>query len=86
MSIFLSPKCYQDNKETLQKKLVKDIKVFLEKIKEKSDSMVMNDIKIYQNMKNKNWLSMKKTRYDNYKKLFSFRKLGLFLWLGKIGR
>ena len=60
MSIFLSPKCYQDTKETLQKKLVKDIKVFLEKIKEKSDSMVMNDIKIYQNMKNKSWLSMKK--------------------------
>ena len=28
--------------------------------KEKSDNMVVNDTKIYQKMKNKNWLSIEK--------------------------
>ena len=36
-----SAKYYQDNKEKLQKKLVKDIKVFLKKKKKKSDGMVV---------------------------------------------
>ena len=38
----------KDNKQ----KLVKDIKVFLKK-KKKSDNMVVNNSKIYQNIKNK---------------------------------
>ena len=41
MSKNSSAKYYQDNKEKLQKKLVKDIKVFLKKKKKKSDSMVV---------------------------------------------
>ena len=56
MSKDLSGKYYQNNKERLQKKLVKDIKVFLKKKKKKSDNMVMNNTKIYQKMKNKSLL------------------------------
>ena len=41
-----SVKYYQNNKERLQKKLVKDIKVFLKNRKIKSNNMVMNDAKI----------------------------------------
>ena len=36
-----------NNIERLQKKLVKDIKVFLKKKKKKSNNMVKNDTKIY---------------------------------------
>ena len=50
MSKDLSAEYYQNNKERLQKKLVK---VFLMKTKKKSDNMVVNDIKIYQRMKTK---------------------------------
>ena len=56
MSKDLSGKYYQNNKERLLKKLVKDIKVFLKKKKKKSDNMVMNNTKIYQKMKNKSLL------------------------------
>ena len=55
-----SAKYYQNNKDRLQKKLVKDIKVFLEKKKKKCDKMVVNDTKINQKMKNKNLLSIEK--------------------------
>ena len=48
MSKNLSAKYYQENKERLQKKLVKDIKVFLEKKKEKSNNIVVNVTKISQ--------------------------------------
>ena len=41
MSKNSSAKYYQDNKEKLPKKLVKDIKVFLKKKKKKSDGMVV---------------------------------------------
>ena len=51
MSKHLSTKYYQNNKD-YNKKLVKDIKVFLKK-KKKSNNMVMNDTKISQNMKTK---------------------------------
>ena len=61
MSKDSSAKCYQNNKERLQKKkLVKTIKVFLKKEKKKSVNMVVNDTKIYQKMKNKSLLSIKK--------------------------
>ena len=46
MSKNLSVKYYQENKEKLPKKLVKDIKIFLQKIKKKSDNMVVNVTKI----------------------------------------
>ena len=52
MSRDLSAKYYQDNKERLQKKLTKDIRIFLKK-KRKSCNTVLNGIKISQKMKNK---------------------------------
>ena len=60
MSKKLSVKYYQENKERLQKKLVKDIKIFLKKKKKKSNNMVVNVTKIPQNMKKINWLSIEK--------------------------
>ena len=41
-------------------KLVKDIKVFLKKKKEKSNNIFLNDTKIYQKMKNKSVFSIEK--------------------------
>ena len=77
MSKTLSAKYYQENKEKLQKKLVKHIKIFLKKKKKKSDNMVANVTKISQKMKNKSLLSIgkhiierKKTIYCNYKNVF----------------
>ena len=46
MSKNLSVKYYQENKEKFPKKLIKDIKIFLQKIKKKSDNMVVNVTKI----------------------------------------
>ena len=60
MSKNLSAKYYQENKERLQKKLVKDIKIFLKKKKKKSDNMVVNVTNISQKMKNKSLLCIKK--------------------------
>ena len=60
MSENLSVKCYQDNNERLQKKLVKDIKLFLNKRQKKSNNMAMKDTKVSQKMKNKSWLSIEK--------------------------
>ena len=54
MSKNVSAKYFQENKERLQKKLLKDIKIFLKKKKKKSHNMVMNVTEISQNMKNKN--------------------------------
>ena len=59
MSKDSSAKYYQYNKERLQKKVVKAIKVFLKKKKKTSDNVVMNNTKIYQKMKSKSWFSMK---------------------------
>ena len=59
MSKDSSAKYYQNNKERLQE-LIKDIKVFLKKKKIKSYNMVVNDTKIYQKMKSKSLLSIKK--------------------------
>ena len=60
MSKDSSAKYYQNNKERLQKKLMKDIKLFLKKEKKKSNNMVVNDAKVYQMMKNKSLLSIEK--------------------------
>ena len=59
MSKHLSAKYHQENKERLQKKLVKDIKIFL-KNKKKSDNMVENIAKILRNMKRKSFFSIDK--------------------------
>ena len=56
--------------------------------KEKKWYMVVKDTKISQKMKNKRWLRIEKniTKWEkspyNYKKLFSFKKFGLFLGVG----
>ena len=55
-----SAKYYQNEKEMLQKKLVKNTKVSLKKKKKKSNNMVVNDTKIDQKLKNKSWLSIEK--------------------------
>ena len=60
MSKTLSAKYYQQNKERRQKKLVKDIKIFLKKKKKKSGYMVMNITKISQKTKNKSLLNIEK--------------------------
>ena len=61
MSKTLSAKYYQENKERLQKKLVKNIKIFLKKKKKKnSDNMVVSATKISLTMKNKSLLSIEK--------------------------
>ena len=56
----LSAKHYQENKERLQKNLVKDIKFFLKKDKKKNYNMLVNVTKTSQKMKNKSLLSIKK--------------------------
>ena len=48
MSKGLSAKYYQENKERLQNKLVKGIKIFLKKKMKKSDNMLVNVTKISQ--------------------------------------
>ena len=58
-----SAKFYQDNKERLQEKLAKDIKVFLKKKMGKNNKMIVNDTKIYQKMKNKSLLNIVKYTY-----------------------
>ena len=60
MSKNSSAKCYQNNKERPQKKVLKDIKVFLKKEKGKNENMVVNDTKIYLKMKNKSLLIIEK--------------------------
>ena len=55
-----SGKYYQKTKNRPQKKLVKNIKVFLKKKKKKYHNMIVNDIKFYQKMKNKSLLSIEK--------------------------
>ena len=56
----LSAKYYQENKEILQKKLLKDIKIFLRKKKKKSNNMAVNVTKISQKIKKVSWLSLEK--------------------------
>ena len=60
MSKDSSNKYYQNEKETIQKKLLKHIKSFLKNKKKNSDNMVVKDTKIYHNMKNKSKLSIAK--------------------------
>ena len=54
-----SAEYYQENKERLQKKLIKDSKIFLEK-KEKKKKMVVNITRISQKMKKKSLVSIEK--------------------------
>ena len=59
MSNNLSARYYQESKEILQEKLMKDIKIFLQNKKKKSVTMVVNVTKISQKMKKINWLKKK---------------------------
>ena len=58
MSKSWSAKNYEDNKERLQKNLVKDIKVYVKKKKKNNDNMILKNTKISQEMKNKRFLSL----------------------------
>ena len=60
MSKNFSAKYYQEDKESLQRKLVKNIKIFLRNKKKKSDNIVVNVTKISQKMKNKSLLNIEK--------------------------
>ena len=53
MSKDSSTKYYQNEKERLQNKLLKDLKAFLKKKKKNSYNMVVKDTKIYHNMNSK---------------------------------
>ena len=62
----LSSKYYQENKESLKKMLVKDIKIFLRKKKIKSNVMnvmFVNVTKMSQKMKSKSLLRIEKNYY-----------------------
>ena len=71
---YSSAKYYQNNKEKLQKKARERYQSTSKEEKEKADSMVVNDTKVYQNMKNKSLLTVEKNikwenmPYYNYKK------------------
>ena len=67
MSKNLSAKYYQENKEIIQKNLVKDIKIFLRKKKKKSNNMIVNVTKISQKIKNKSLLSIEKNVIEREK-------------------
>ena len=69
MSKTLSAKFYQENKPTLQKKLAKDIKIFVKRKQKKNNNMVMNVTKTYRKMKNKSLLIIEKI-LQNEKKRF----------------
>ena len=59
-----SARYYQDNKERLQKRLMKDIKISpKEKAKKNPTNLVMNNIKFYLKTKNKCWLSVESKYY-----------------------
>ena len=58
MSKDSSAKYSQENKERLQKMLVRNITVFIKKKKKKSSNMVVSNTKISQKMKNKSYLSI----------------------------
>ena len=70
MFINLSAKYYQENKDRLQIKFVKDIKIFLRKKKGKSDNIFVNVIKISQEMKKKSLLSIQKNLIEREKMPF----------------
>ena len=57
-----SAKYYKYNKERLQKRLMKDIKVFSKKEKKKSNNIVVSYIEISLKMRNIVWLSTEKKR------------------------
>ena len=57
----LSAKYYQENKEKLEKNLVKNIKIFLKKKKKKkNDITVLNVTKISLKMEKINWRNIEK--------------------------
>ena len=61
---------FQEGKERLQKKPLRDIKIFLKKKKKKIDNMVANAPKIFQKMKKINWLSIEQNIIKCEKKHF----------------
>ena len=60
----LSAKYYKENKERLQKKLAKGIKIFLKTNRKKPSDMVVNVTQISQKMKNKCLCSIEKILWN----------------------
>ena len=58
MSKNFSAKYYHENKERIQKKARETCQNLFKKEKEKSDNIIMNVTKIFQNMKKLNWLNI----------------------------
>ena len=54
-------------KQSFQRKLVKVMKIFLTKKKQKNDNMLANYIKISQKVKSKSWLSIEKNIINHEK-------------------
>ena len=77
----LSAKYYQENKESLQKMLPKDIKIFLKKERKKSGNMVVNGTKISQKLENENLLITEKN-ITEWEKIPFYKNQWLmkFLW------
>ena len=68
MSRILSAEYSEENKERLQKKLMKDIKIFLKKEKKKSNNMAVLIPKICQKMKKVDWVSIEKNIINERKR------------------
>ena len=66
---------YQNNKERLQKKPRKDIKVLLKQERKKSKNLVVKVTKIEQKMKNKKLVERIKIYYKMKKKPYNYKKL-----------
>ena len=73
-------KYYQNNKDILPNKALEGYQILSKAEKEKKPNMVVNDTKIYQNIKNKSSLSIaenivkwEKKPYYNYKKLIFYK-------------
>ena len=74
MSENLSAKYHQENKEALQKQLVKDIKIFLRKKKKKEQRKHIHE-------HNKNLSGDEKNKLVEYRKKYYNMRKNAFLWL-----
>ena len=77
----LSAKYYQENRKTLQKKLVKDIKIFLKKKRKKNSNMVVNITKVFQKVKNNRWNLKKTFEFSVSWSIRNFPRMDFFYFL-----
>ena len=77
----LSAKYYQENRKALQKKLVKDIKIFLKKKRKKNSNMVVNVTKVSQKVKNNRWNLKKTFEFSVSWSIRNFPRMDFFYFL-----